>query len=132
VFAVNSNTGVPRDVLRFQFEDAWRVALGAVYNQSQQWTFRGGLAWDESPVQDQFRTVRLPDGDRYWASVGARWKPIDPLAVDVGYAHLFVKDADVNLNRQQLGAPASFSSTVVGSYDNAVDILSLQLTWAFR
>ena len=131
VFASNSATGVPRDVLNFQFEDAWRVALGAVYTKNPQWTFRSGIAWDQSPVTDEFRTVRLPDGDRYWLSVGARWKPIDPLSIDAGYAHLFVDDTDINLGRQQLGAPASFSSTVVGNYENAVDILSLQVTWAF-
>jgi hypothetical protein len=42
-----------------------------------------------------------------------------------------VKDAEINLTRSQVGLPATFSSTVVGDYDNAVDILSLQLTWAF-
>jgi long-chain fatty acid transport protein len=132
VLATNSSTGALRDTLNFQLEDAWRVAVGAVYNRNERWTFRSGIAWDQSPVRDQFRTVRLPDADRYWLSVGARWKPLDPLSVDLGYAHLFVKDADVALTRQQLGGPASFASTVVGSYENAVDILSLQLTWAFR
>ena len=131
VIAANSATGLPRDVLNFQFEDAWRVALGGVYNKNDRWTFRGGIAWDQTPVRDEFRTVRLPDEDRYWASVGARWRPIDPLSVDLGYAHLFVKDAEINLARSQVGLPATFSSTVVGDYDNAVDILSLQFTWAF-
>src|SRR5262249_34868621 len=115
IVARNSATGTPRDMLNFQFEDTYRVAVGAVYNQNEQWTLRAGLAWDESPVQDDVRTVRLPDNDRYWVSVGARWKPLDPLAVDVGYAHLFLKDTDINLSRAQLGGPASFTSTVVGT-----------------
>jgi long-chain fatty acid transport protein len=128
---VNTMTGVPRDVLRFEFEDSWRAALGAAYKQSEHWTLRTGVAWDQSPVKDEFRTVRLPDSDRWWLSIGARWQPTSTLSVDAGYAHLFIDDADINITRDQLGAPASFSSTVRGNYDSSVDLVSLQLTWAF-
>jgi long-chain fatty acid transport protein len=132
VLAVNSTTGTPRDVLHFGFKDTTRVALGIDYKHNDRWTFRAGTAWDESPVDDDVRTVRLPDADRYWLTAGARWKPTDKLLVDAAYAHLFVKDADIALTRTQIGAPASFASTVLGSYDSSVDIVSLQLTWAFR
>jgi len=132
VLAVNTATGTPRDVLHFGFKDTTRVALGLDYKHSDRWSFRAGTAWDESPVEDDVRTVRLPDADRYWITAGARWKPTDNLLVDAAYAHLFVKDADIALTRAQANAPASFSSTVLGSYDNAVDIVSVQLTWAFR
>ena len=37
------------------------------------WKFRGGLAWDQSPVNDTDRTPRLPDADRFWLSVGAQY-----------------------------------------------------------
>ncbi len=55
------------------------------------------------------------------------------VTLDAAYAHLFVKDTDIALTpSSRLGGPASFASTVVGSYDSSVDIVSLQLTWAFR
>jgi long-chain fatty acid transport protein len=132
VFATNTTTGLPRDVLNFGFKDTTRIALGLSYKQSEQWTFRAGTAWDESPVKDDVRTVRLPDNDRYWASIGARWQPTQSLSLDAAYAHLFVRDTDIALARPQTGAPLSFASTVIGSYDNSVNILSLQATWAFR
>jgi len=132
ISAFNSETGVARDFLRFELEDAWRVALGFNWDYNETWTFRSGIAWDETPVQDEFRTVRLPDGDRTWLSVGARWKPTEQLAVDAGYAHLFVDDTTVDLTRAQVGASALASSTVIGDYENAVDIFSLQLTYALR
>jgi long-chain fatty acid transport protein len=134
LFAVNSQTGVPRDVLQFDFDDAWRVALGAQYRQNDRWTLRGGLAWDQSPVKDDVRTVRLPDSDRYWVSLGARWQPADQLSVDLGYAHLFLEDASLDRTRPQLGVvpPGVFASTVHGDYTSSVDIISAQLTWAFR
>lgn len=132
VLATNTDTGLPRDVLHFGFKDTTRVALGVNYKQNDQWTFRAGTAWDESPVKDDVRTVRLPDNDRWWLSVGTRWQPIQNLMLDAAYAHLFVKNTDIALTRAQTGAPASFASTVVGDYDNSVNIVSLQLTWAFR
>ena len=68
----------------------------------------------------------------YIPGLGARWRPSDNLFVDGGYTHLFVDDASIAITREQVGAPASFSSRVLGNYDSSVDILSLQLTWAFR
>ena len=132
IVAVNSQNGVPRDVLHFGFRDTVRAAIGANYKLSDQWQLRAGTAWDQSPVRNDVRTVRLPDNDRWWITTGARWTPTDNLKIDAAYAHLFVKDADIALTRAQTNAPAAFSSTVVGSYDSSVDIVSLQLTWAFR
>ena len=131
VQAIDSTTGAPRDVLDFQFDDAWRVSLGANYYHGDRWTLRGGLAWDQSPVQDQFRTVRLPDADRIWVSLGARWKASNGLFVDVGYAHVFVDDAPINLSRSQLPVSAATTSVVNGSYESSVDILSLQVGYTF-
>ncbi|MEJ1962064.1 MAG: OmpP1/FadL family transporter [Gammaproteobacteria bacterium] len=132
VLAVNSLTGVPRDVLNFGFKDTVRAAIGLDYKRDERWSFRAGTAWDQSPVRDADRTVRLPDNDRWWVTTGARWRPTDNLMVDAAYAHLFVRDTSIALTRGQTGAPPSFSSTVVGDYDSSVDILSVQLTWAFH
>lgn len=132
VFATNTATGTPRDVLHFGFKDTARIALGLDYKRNEQWTFRAGTAWDQSPVTDDVRTVRLPDNDRWWLSVGTRWRPMQNLMLDAAYAHLFVRNSDIALTREQIGAPASFASTVVGDYDNSVNIVSLQATWAFR
>ena len=68
VNVVNTNNGADaRTSWRFDFDNAWRFALGVNYLSSEKWTFRGGVAWDQSPVNDQNRTVRLPDNDRYLA-----------------------------------------------------------------
>jgi long-chain fatty acid transport protein len=131
VFATNSATGVPRDILHFGFKDTARVALGLNYKRNDQWTFRAGTAWEQSPVNDDVRTVRLPDNDRWWLSVGTRWQPTKNLMLDAAYAHLFVRNTDIALTREQTGAPAAFASTVIGGYDNSVNIVSLQVTWAF-
>lgn len=134
IVATDPASGLPRDVLQFRFKNTTRYALGATYKMNERWTFRGGTAYDESPVQDAFRTVRLPDDDRVWATIGARWQPTQQLMFDAGYAHLFVHGTTINNSRTQLnGAPAAlFTSVVTGAYDNAVDIFSLQATYSFR
>src|SRR5690606_23864541 len=49
---IHNSGNVPGDSLDLRFRDTWRVALGANYRLSQQWTLKGGVAWDQSPVHD--------------------------------------------------------------------------------
>ncbi|MGH8186646.1 MAG: OmpP1/FadL family transporter, partial [Steroidobacteraceae bacterium] len=72
-----------------RWKDAWRYALGASYEMSDQLTLRAGVAYDETPVPDETRTPRLPDADRTWVAIGARWQPSQAMTLDFGYAHLF-------------------------------------------
>jgi long-chain fatty acid transport protein len=126
----SATTGALRDQLNLQFDDAWRVAFGAQYHHGDRWIFKGGLAWDQTPVQDAFRTVRLPDNDRYWLALGAQYRFNQRVALDVGYAHLFLPDGSIDFTRSQLGA-AGTSSRVAGDYKSSVDIISAQLTVSF-
>jgi long-chain fatty acid transport protein len=80
------------------WKDTWRYSVGANYHMNDQWKFRGGLAFDQSPVPDSTRTPRLPDQDRTWIALGAQYRMSPAAALDVGYAHLFVKDANINQN----------------------------------
>ena len=132
VNVVNSTSGANRDVLTLNFDDSYRVSIGANYKYSESLTLKGGIAYDQSPVQDQSRTVRLPDNDRTWLAVGAKYKVTKNAAIDAGYAHLFIKNAPINNTRGQLGLPAAFgNTTVTGSYTGSVDILSVQYAQSF-
>ncbi|MDH2918671.1 MAG: outer membrane protein transport protein [Sideroxydans sp.] len=100
-----------------------RVALGVSHHYNEQWTARAGLAYDQAPVSDAFRTARIPDNDRTWLAVGGQYQVSAAGAVDFGYAHLFVKDSKINATSP---APA-----LVGTYKNSVDILSAQYRYNF-
>jgi long-chain fatty acid transport protein len=128
VAVVNSSNGATVDTLTFAFDDAWRVALGVNYHSSERWTFKGGLAYDQSPVEDNTRTVRLPDEDRVWLALGVKYRFSKNSAVDLGYAHLFIDDPSIAQSRT---IAAGVTSSVNGTYDTAIDLLSLQLTWTF-
>jgi long-chain fatty acid transport protein len=121
------NTGIPDAKLDLRFKDAWRVALGAHYRYSDAWTFKGGVAWDQSPVRDDaFRPASLPDNDRYWVSLGAQYRFNKNTKVDVGYAHLFVKSTSVNNTSDPKGA-----GVLKGDYDSSADIIGVQFSHQF-
>jgi long-chain fatty acid transport protein len=117
------------------WKDTWRVGVGANYHYNDMWTLRFGTAYDQSPVPDADRTPRIPDQDRVWLAIGAQYRMSKQLAFDFGYAHLFVRDASVNLcNAAQAAAnPAACAgkNNLVGSYSNKVDIISAQVRYAF-
>ncbi len=80
--------------LSYNFEDTWRIGLGANYQYNDAWKFRFGVAYDESPVgKTADRTMTLPDSDRVWLSFGAKYNLSKEGTLDVGYSHIFFKDA---------------------------------------
>jgi long-chain fatty acid transport protein len=111
------------------FEDTWRVGLGVNYRLNEAWKLRLGTAYDKAPVQDQYRTPRLPDSDRVWATGGFEWKLSEKARVDVGYAHIFIDEGTSNLpNLSATGTPVG---ALVGTYPSKTDILGAQLTLSF-
>ena len=120
-------TGVELSTTPENFEDAWRFSVGATYHWNDAWSFRGGIAYDQSPVTDTDRTPRLPDSDRWWIAVGAQYRFNRNLAVDGGFVYLPVKDPDINQNAGSTAANA----LIKGRYDVNVTVFSLQLTYTF-
>lgn len=106
------------------WDDNWRYSLGATWHMSDAWSLRGGVAYDETPVPDFYRTPRIPDGSRTWLSVGGQYRFSERSRIDFGYAHLFVEEVG-------LKSPPSGPIILTGEYDNAVDILSAQYTHSF-
>jgi long-chain fatty acid transport protein len=114
--------------LDLHYQNSLRYSLGLDYRASERWTLRGGLAYDEEPVRDaQTRTPRLPGNDRLWLAVGASYRPSPDFTVDLGLAHLFVRDASID----NTVTDATGSYTLTGEYSLHVDIASVQLNWRF-
>lgn len=112
------------------FEDTWRAGLGVNYHVNDDWTLRVGTAYDKTPVTDRFRTPRLPDESRTWAAAGFQYRIGEKTAIDFGYAHLFVKDAVVNLPNQD-AATAPPSGNLIGDYNANVNVVGVQLRTSF-
>ena len=123
---IDRTSGANVTTVTENWEDTWRVAVGANHHYNSQWTARVGVAYDQAPVSDAYRTARIPDNDRTWLSLGGQYKPSSTSAIDFGYAHLFVSDAKIADNQTADG-----KGNLVGPYSNSVDIFSVQYTQNF-
>jgi long-chain fatty acid transport protein len=120
------NGPLGEDSLKLKFRDTWRVALGANYRMNPKWTLKAGVAWDQTPIRNEnYRLTSLPDNDRIWASIGARYNFSEHGAIDIGYAHLFVKNTDIN------NTTDAAKGTVRGKYDSDADIFGVQVSYRF-
>jgi len=111
------------------FRNSWRAGLGLEYAVNKPWLLRAGLAYDTTPVRDEYRTPRLPDTDRVWLSIGARYAP-GPTSrwwLDVGYTHVFMSDGPSNLPYSGASAAEAARGALRGTYRNSVDILAAQV-----
>lgn len=108
------------------WSDTFRVAIGATYKHSDRLTFRAGLAFDESPVDDSNRTLRIPDSDRFWASIGATYRLNENFFLDLGYTHVFTED--VSVSPEALGGN---SDAFLGDLGGRVDLFGIGLSGSF-
>ncbi len=127
---IKRTTGATLGLTSENWSDNYRYSVGANYHLNEKLTLRGGVAFDETPVSDAFRTARIPDESRTWVAFGARYRLSDKRALDFGYAHLFVKDARIS-HTERSSLPPPTDVTLSGTYKGSVDILSAQYTHSF-
>ena len=110
----------------YRWKSSWTLTTGLDYYYDDNWTFRIGTGYDESPSHDKYtRTVRIPDNDRIWASCGFSYKK-NNWVFDVGYAHMFMKTTQVvEPRRPDTGNP------VYAKYDTQSNIFGLQTQYRF-
>jgi long-chain fatty acid transport protein len=120
----------PDSVTTEDWNDTMRYSIGVDYQYSDKWTWRTGVAFDQSPVPNsEHRTARLPGNDRTWVSLGTSYMHSSTLSMDFGYSHLFIKDAKID-NEQESSVP-TLNSTLKGEYQGSVDIVSIQVNWKY-
>jgi long-chain fatty acid transport protein len=120
------DTGALLSLTPENWENTLRFSAGASYRYNQDIKLRAGVAYDQEAIKDQFRTARIPGNDRTWLSIGAQYKVSENSAVDIGYSHLFIKDAPIDDNQT-----ATANGRITGKFDGDVNILSVQYTHTF-
>ena len=123
---IDRTNGTNVQTVQENWKNTWRFSTGASYHYNDQWTARTGVAVDQAPVKDAFRTARIPDNNRTWLTLGGQYKPSKASTLDFGYAHLFVSASTINQNQAATGA-----GSLVGNYSNSVDIASIQYSYSF-
>ena len=107
-----------------QWHGSWFGSIGATWRPDANWSLRGGFAFDQSPIPDQFRTARLPDSDRYWLTVGLGYEWTQDIRLNAAYAHIFMASPSIS----ELSPTGDL---LAGQYSNHIDIVSLSATVRF-
>jgi long-chain fatty acid transport protein len=106
------------------WNNSLRYSLGLVYVLDQMWSFRGGFAYDESPVPNrQHLTARIPDADRYWLALGMGIRPTSRIRIDLSYAHIFSPQVSTRNPDPVTGA------RLIGNFNSAADLFAFQVTY---
>jgi len=79
------------------WDDALSYSIGVDYDLSERTVIRAGVAYDESPVADEYRTLTIPDADRMWYSIGATVQVGETGSIDASLLYIDGKSgAEVN------------------------------------
>lgn len=87
------------------FRDVFRIALGTTYYHDDHWTFRTGIAFDDSPVPAKNRSISIPDQDRFWISAGTTYAFNENASVDVGISYMHGQHVKIKEEMPSIGMP---------------------------
>jgi long-chain fatty acid transport protein len=116
-----------RDSIYESFRDAWRGTIGFQIRPTDDWTVRFGSGFDQSPVHDANRTLRLPDANRVLLSLGFGYEFLEGAFVDFGYTHFFIPDGTIDETNT-----TPDQSRIVGNFENTADVFGLQFTYNWK
>jgi long-chain fatty acid transport protein len=121
--------GTPTAYFNENYKDSWFVSLGATYRLNDTWTLRGGIGWDQSPVENSNRDAAVPDQDRYMAGVGFGYKLTEQTSFDFAYAHYFATHASMN---DSINNTDQITGTkLTGTYQLSLDYVSASVRFKF-
>ncbi len=112
-------------VENYDWHDSWFYSLGGEYAFNDKFTFRAGIARDESPVARAHRTPRMPDEDRNWYSLGLTWNISQNLELNASYVKLDMAD------KPEIDLVSSSGSRLVGTYEGGADLYGVSMQYRF-
>ncbi|MBV8971240.1 MAG: outer membrane protein transport protein [Sphingomonadaceae bacterium] len=132
--AINVNTPSGTTFLSSaqNYRDTWSGSLGVEYDLTPRVTVRAGSMYDQTPTRDLYRTTRVPDGNRVWATAGATAKLNRHVEASLSYAHIFVDTAQVDRTDPLFaGTPAVTTVSTLSTNTGHADEIASSLTFKF-
>ncbi|MGQ0740986.1 MAG: OmpP1/FadL family transporter [Alphaproteobacteria bacterium] len=121
------NPAQPDDVTPADWKGAWLFAAGLEFQADERWSLKAGAAYDESPVPDSTFGPRIPDADRTWIALGARYRMSERSHVSFALAHLFLPERDAHLSALQ---PANaLRGNLDGSSESGVTVVAVEFSF---
>ena len=85
--SIKSSAGNTKIINKWQ--DTYLFSVGADLRFTNWWTFRAGIGYETSPIDDpSYRTAIIPDADRWWFALGSSFQATDNMQIDVSAAWL--------------------------------------------
>ncbi|WP_369921862.1 OmpP1/FadL family transporter [Marinomonas polaris] len=125
---INFESDQSNSRLTFGFEDQWMYSAGLTYAYSDKLTLRTGLAMDNSPVTDKYRSARTPDGDRKWISIGGTYDFNDMTSATFAFTHVMIED--VSVDRARTGED-TLRGSLKADYESSANVVSVAMNMAF-
>ncbi len=73
------------------WQDTWRLGIGAEYALTPAWDLRAGYVYDETPIRTERADYMVPANDRQLFCAGLGWHD-QSWSLDLGYTYLLIKD----------------------------------------
>lgn len=111
-----------------KWQDTYLFSVGADLRFTNWWTFRAGIGYETSPIDDpKYRTAIIPDADRWWFALGSSFQATDNLQLDVSAAWLHGTG-----ERDLWGVSADNKDEVKGRFDKLdAYLFGVQLVYKF-
>lgn len=106
------------------YQNTWNLALGGKYHLSKIYVVEAGFGHDETPTVYGYRDIRLPDSNRWAASLGFDIHPTEGFWVTMGWTHFFIPTVSID-NTQSTSAPIA---TAVGTATGSINVFGVQLS----
>lgn len=123
------SAGIPqtgKQTINNKWQDTYLFSVGADLRFTNWWTFRAGIGYETSPIDDpRYRTAIIPDADRWWFALGSSFQATENMQIDVSAAWLH------GTGERDLYASET-SDTVEGRFDKLdAYLLGVQLLYKF-
>ncbi|BDX03049.1 aromatic hydrocarbon degradation protein [Marinomonas pontica] len=128
---IDFDSDQPNSKLTFGFEDQWMYSAGLTYAYSDKLTLRTGVAMDNSPVTDEYRSARTPDGDRKWISIGGTYDFNDMTSATFAFTHVMIDDVSVDRDFTASGEEDAGRGTLDADYKSSANVISVAMNMAF-
>jgi long-chain fatty acid transport protein len=109
---VSSSTGAVVDTRILEWEDSFAFSIGTTYRADENWAFRFGVMYDQSPVPDSTRGPIVPDTDRIMLGLGAEYALSNSVSVIAGYQFAYFLPGDIELSAADNPTAGNFEADI--------------------
>lgn len=111
-------------------ENTWFASIGGQYDFTKRWVGRLGFSYDQTPTQDEYREMHMPDSDRYTFAAGLGYQITKYTRLDASYQYVYTPSVNFANYAEIIDQPKN-AGHVSGDAQSHANLIGLQLTWNF-